>query len=84
MSKSIIVVLIGVFTTVLNAEIWRDDYIIAIGFDKEIVCKNGYLMSIITKTDHNITQRIEQQYCYDISAWNSGCLHPPVKCEKGK
>ena len=66
----------------LYSEIWRDAFILAEGFNKKIVCKNGYLLSIITKKDGNITQTIEQQYCYDISSWDNSCNHPPIKCKK--
>jgi hypothetical protein len=74
--------IVGIAISFLYSEIWRDEFILASGFSKEVVCKNGYLMSIITKKDGNITQIIEQQYCYDISSWDSSCNHPPIKCKK--
>jgi hypothetical protein len=64
--------------------IWNDYYIQKEGFSKEVVCKNGYLMSIISKSDGNTTQVIEQQYCYDINSWDSDCNHPPVRCIQSK
>jgi hypothetical protein len=76
--------IVVIAVSVLYSEIWRDEFIMRAGFNKEVVCKNGYLMSIITKKDGNMTQRIEQQYCYDISSWDSSCNHPPIECKKEK
>jgi hypothetical protein len=80
--KIIMVVMIAM--SFLHSEIWRDEFILASGFSKKVVCNNGYLMSIITRKDGNTTQRIEQQYCYDISSWDSSCNHPPIQCKKGQ
>jgi hypothetical protein len=79
-----IIMIIGIITSFLYSEIWRDEYVLSLGFNKKVVCKNGYLMSIITKKDGNTTQIIEQQYCYDISGWDGSCNHPPIKCKKEK
>jgi hypothetical protein len=78
--KMLIVLMI--ITSIAYSEIWRDEFILINGFNKEVVCKNGYLMSIITKTKNNTTQTIEQQYCYDISSWDNSCNHPPIRCKK--
>jgi hypothetical protein len=78
------IVFLALITMSLTAEIWRDDFINGSGFNKEIICKHGYLISVITKKDNGIMKRIEQQYCYDISAWDGNCNHPPVKCEEKK
>jgi hypothetical protein len=77
-----IILLILAIISVSYSEVWRDEFILASGFNKKVVCSNGYLMSIITKKDGNTTQRIEQQYCYDISGWDGSCNHPPIKCKK--
>ena len=77
-----IIMIIMIAMSFLHSEIWRDEFIMKAGFSKEVVCKNGYLMSIITKKDGNVTQTIEQQYCYDISSWGGNCNHSPIGCKR--
>ncbi len=77
--KSLVLIMIA---TVLSAQIkWNYDYLIKKGWSVTTICKNGFLMEIVTTKDGG---RIEQQYCYDNSGWDGACNHPPVKCKHVK
>jgi len=73
------VLMLMLLMTLANA-VWKDYEIESGGYNKHIICKNGYLTQILTKDTNNTTTVIEQLACYDISSWNSGCKHPPIKC----
>lgn len=74
-------ILVILFVTPAFA-VWTDYAIVELGFSKKIVCKNGFLTAILTRQEKDRNVTIEQLVCYDISGWDSSCVHPPIKCEE--
>ena len=52
-----------------------------LGLNIEIVCKNGYLVEVVTGKIKGKQIKVEQSHCINVSAWNSrGCTHKPIPC----
>ena len=72
---------IFLIATSLNASYWSIGLVESKGLSMKIVCKNGYLTDIIYGKMNGIEVHYEQEHCVDVSSWNRGCLHSPIKCD---
>ncbi len=49
----------------------------------DIICKNGFLIDVVTGKMDRINIKVEQAHCVDYSEWNKrNCNHSPIKCVK--
>jgi len=81
------ILILMILLSSFSLAIWDDTRAAQNGWSKTIVCKEGFLYSIYTKTTFDKLQTIEQLTCYSVGGWNGGCEHTPILCKvknKGK
>ena len=57
---------------------WNYNVLAQKGWKIEIICKNGYLVELFLLPNGG---KFEESHCYDKSAWDGECNHPPIKCD---